>query len=941
MIGFVGGPKFDPSLTWKVIKTPHFLIYYHQGEEASAKKAADIAEEIHPILTKRIGWEPAEPTHLVLLDHTDATFGAMLPFPHNTIYIALTPPLSNTLPFPVRLDDWLREVITHEYVHVLQIDMNTGFTSIVRTLFGRQPFPLFIFNSALPNLWQPAWLIEGLATYEETALGVSDRRDSAYSEMILRMAVLEDQFPTFDQGNGRDTWPGHQIEYIFGAAFYRYLAGRFGERALKEISLKYSDNVFPFFVDTTAREIFGQSYLSLWSAWQKELKVKYEQQRKELERQGWTAGTPLTEPGYYQLGPQGDPQGRRVVYTRVDPHEEPSLRIKTLDSGKDHFLLLRNGGFTASWSRDGNRLVFSQPEVYRNYSFYNDLYLYDLREKRLNRLTNGARLRDPDFHPDGTRLIAVENALGKSRLVLYDLAARRLDPLDWIEEGVALTHPRWSPDGRRVAVTAWKEGAQGIYLVDPEARRLSPILMDRPLDLNPTWSGDGKYLLFSSERTGIYNLFAYEVEMGNLFQVTHLLGGAFTPAITSDGMEIFFSSYSSSGFGLHRMAWDPSAWKRIDRAEEPPPAAPQAASANHRTESYSPWPTLRPRFWTPLFGYDEDDGFQLGAFLGGADILGRHRFDALGIYNFRSDRTDYSVQYFNDSFHPTWHLGYSSLEITHPDLLVIEDYREKRQRFDVDVTLPQFRFHWSQALMIGYRFDQLSSLTDLPDLLPTEAPVPHTGTLSGLRVVWHFGSSKEYGFSTSREDGRTLLLSYERFDKRLGSDFDQNRYIAAWREYLGFFWQHHILATRLTGGVANGDPLVQRAFQIGGPNLTEELLNPEQTEFFLRGYPSRHLRGQRAALGTVEYRFPVWNLERGIWTWPFFIERFHGALFYDIGNAWDEETDLSEFRRAVGSEIKTDMIFGYRFYLRLRLGVAHGLDEDGETQVYFTAGNSF
>jgi len=34
---------------------------------------------------------------------------------------------------------------------------------------------------------------------------------------------------------------------------------------------------------------------------------------------------------------------------------------------------------------------------------------------------------------------------------------------------------------------------------------------------------------------------------------------------------------------------------------------------------------------------------------------------------------------------------------------------------------------------------------------------------------------------------------------------------------------------------------------VGGPSVSEEFLNPEQSEFFLRGYPSRLLRGPKAA----------------------------------------------------------------------------------------------
>ena len=96
-ISLLGGSKFDPSLDWRVIPTEHFRVYYHQGEEIPARDAARIAERVHVILTRNLGWEPAEPTHLVLIDAEDAAFGGATPFPNNAIYISLTAPPANQL----------------------------------------------------------------------------------------------------------------------------------------------------------------------------------------------------------------------------------------------------------------------------------------------------------------------------------------------------------------------------------------------------------------------------------------------------------------------------------------------------------------------------------------------------------------------------------------------------------------------------------------------------------------------------------------------------------------------------------------------------------------------------------------------------------------------------------------------------------------------------
>ena len=143
--------KFDPSFDWTTLETPHFLIHYHQGGEAVARKAAGIAEDVHARLVPRIKWEPKQKTRLVLVDAMDGANGMATPTPYNYMVIFLTQPLGGPGPGFTQYDDWLRLVITHEYVHVLHLDMVAGIPKALQSIFGRMYFP---------NLFQPKWTIE-------------------------------------------------------------------------------------------------------------------------------------------------------------------------------------------------------------------------------------------------------------------------------------------------------------------------------------------------------------------------------------------------------------------------------------------------------------------------------------------------------------------------------------------------------------------------------------------------------------------------------------------------------------------------------------------------------------------------------------------------------------------------------------------------------------
>jgi hypothetical protein len=931
--------KYPPSLTWRTISTEHFVIEFHHGEDDLARRVAAIAEDAHQRLSPILKWAPATPTHLILSDTSDDVFGAATPIPYNVMYINLTPPAGSM--FLINYDDWLRLVITHEYVHILHLDTVGGLNTALRRVFGRVPFLVFPFVTTLPNLWQPIWMVEGLATHEETALGASDRRDNAFTDMILRMAVLENAFPSIDQADGRDRWPVGHVPYLFGARFYLYLASQFGEHVPAEISRLNAEMPLAFYTGATAQTLLGSGYAPIWERWRHSLAARFHDERERITAREVTAGTALTNRGGMILGPAVSPDGARIAYTEQRFEAFPTLRIVRTDGTGDREIAVRHSGFQVAWSPDGARLAFSQHETWKNYATYSDLYTADARTGRVRRLTRGARASDPDFSPDGGRLVVVGRALGQSRLATFDLASREIQPLtDWSDD-IQYATPRWSPDNARIAVTVWSNGRQDIALFDLATRTLTPVTHDRAMDLTPSWSRDGRTLYFTSDRTGVYNVFAYSLVDGTLSRATNVLGGAFTPTAAPDG-RIVFADYTSRGFDLHVAIPVAIAASSAPTASDRPQPPPVTLSEPSAPTPYSPLPTIAPRFWAPVLSADEEGG-QYGLTTGGLDVLGYHKYALTALYGPSSGRASYVLTYRYDRLSPSFDLAVSDVAALYGDFFQepsgrTSQYWEQRQRLAADITLPILKTRWSQALTIGYRGERLTALS----ATPVGAQAPAEGTLAGLRAAWRYHDAHEFGYSISPEGGRRLLATFQRNADSLGSDFNTTRYVGAWYEYLSVpRLPHHVFALRAVGGTSSGDVLPQRTFQLGGVALSEELVEDDADTVLLRGYRARSIRGQKMAVGSLEYRFPIRNIERGFTTKPFFFQRVHGALFVDHGNAWDTSAEASNYRTGVGAELGTDMTLGYRLRIRVRLGVAVGRDDDGITQAYLSAGHAF
>ena len=124
LIAQFAGPLSNPDLEWKTRATTNFRIHYPTELEVVAARYQKIVEPIHEKMTADMGWNPAGPVHLVLLNNTDSANGLSTPLPYNAIYLNIAPPpAASSLD---NYDDWLTMLFVHEYTHTIHIDMAGG-----------------------------------------------------------------------------------------------------------------------------------------------------------------------------------------------------------------------------------------------------------------------------------------------------------------------------------------------------------------------------------------------------------------------------------------------------------------------------------------------------------------------------------------------------------------------------------------------------------------------------------------------------------------------------------------------------------------------------------------------------------------------------------------------------------------------------------------------
>ena len=939
--------SYDPFLTWKTLYSENFHIHFHDGSEELAKKVMRIAERTHVHIVKEFNWAPAEPTEIIINDRVDFTNGAATPVYKNTMYLYMTPPDEiNTLE---DYDDWLDLLITHEYTHIVHLDKARAGSRVFRAIFGRAPagFPAF---AIFPNAFQPLFYIEGLATYMETdnEKGVGRGQSSTY-QMMMRMETLAGIKSLRNINQPITTWPAGTTRYLYGVYFWNFIADTYGKERIPAWVEKYSGHVIPWALNHTSHRILGEDLDIVWEKFEKYLQAKFQPQQQAVLRKGLVAGEQVTNDGYYtghaRYAPNGD-----IYYVRDDFRD-------------DSYLMVRRKGEhrTRSVARvDGNRfdihptegIVLTQLNIVSNTEIYSDIYHVDTRDHNVKRLTRGGRYRSATWSPDGKRIIAIHNEAGNSGIHLLDRWGKLREVLWQGTNMEVVGEPDWSPDGKWLVAPVWRnENRWDLELFSIAEKKWRKLTQDDNIKMNPLFTQDGKSVVFSADYGGIYNAHIMNLETRQISQLTNVVGGAFFPSLDSDQKKLVYTGFTDKGYDVFHLdlnnnkplvpaaALPQATDKRNFQASEPTPV--------YHIEPYSPWHTIRPRWWLPVVEVTENRT-TLGVMTAASDSLNRHNYFLAPAYDLNNHYHEGTVAYIYDRFTPAFRfIANRSIDETYQ-----EDPNDRKKEVFERITsndfisaelifpILDFNYQWGLHLGAVYNLEQEQKTGNYTTTQPDAKD-----TLSGAAITYN--SAKRFPISISRSGGRSFKVIGEDSDFGDG-DYAGKVIIGDWKEYFRLGGEH-VLALRLAGGHGMESP---RPFQLGG-TFSEDYGIPlaesantlfNKRDFALRGYKDNlaGLRGSKMILTSMEYRFPVFRLERGVTAPPIGLDQIHSKVFINGGEAWNTDADRESLRWGAGFEFHFDLIFGYAGLLDFRAGTAWGFDQGAKKhQFYLTLGTSF
>jgi hypothetical protein len=965
-----------PNARWLTLETPHFELHFYPDEQEFAIQSARVAERAYRLITRYLNWEPGGRISVVLTDQGDAANGGASSVPYNFIYAYGAPP--DGMDELSDFDDFVKLLITHEFTHVVHLDTILSWCPrFVDSILGK------IYA---PNLAQPTWFIEGLAVLMETRQTTAGRLRSSFFDMHLRVPFLEERVLGLDAvsvGYGPLVYPGGSVPYLYGSNLLRYMEDRYGPEKIREISHRYADTCIAGGINRVAWASVGRPYTNafgadIWNDWKRSASHKYALQIEEAERRGLTTARRLTFDAPSPRGTLPRPiffRDGTLIYQRENNDEEPAYVRLDPATGAREELMAAHGGGPASPTPDGRGFVFQRvdyiPLGWRVSGYahltWDDIYLYDIERRSVRPLTRGSRAHEPDVSPDGSQIACVVSSDGRPRqLAVVPIGGGAPQVLAPNVPGIAYT-PAFSPDGKVIAYSRMKPGGfRDIHLYDLDARTDRALTVDRAMDVDPRFTPDGRYLLWSSDRTGIYDVYAYELATAQLYQVTNVLTGAFQPVVSGDGARLVYTGFTSDGFDLYTMPFDPKSLRlaqpfanarpdappNIDADNDSPDAVVGAAGTPTimRTTSYKPWLYMYPRTWN-ISIYSDALGMGTAGFVSTTigDPVGNHNVSANLLVPLIGDPS-VNIGYSYTRLFPSFDLSFRRTAQQVPGLIidgVNTAYRQHVVGGTASTRLTYLQTPSSSGeLSFGYDYNAYGPADPIPVADPTGGIIvkPEIGPDANVFMWWYFSNVHSWHYSISGQQGRYVRVNLRFSDPTLGGRFHTTEISGAWQEYLTPPWARlHALALLWSGGIGIGDK--RDFFGLGGffeqDVLKTLFLGRPQCCTFLRGYPPNSFVGDHYQIASAEYRAPLLRIERGYKTFPAYFRQLWGAVFVDTGNAYQGRFMPSQLKTDVGAEANVSLNLFYYLETQLKLGYAYGFSAPGGNQWYFLAAASF
>lgn len=937
--------EVPPSTDFASIETAHFYVIFDKNEEALGKLVAKKLELAYKTLDPYFSQKPSKTT-VIINDKTDIAngFATRIPYPHIMIYPVL-PTATESL---AEYGDWIFELLVHEYTHILTFEGSRGFIKYLRPIFG---------SVIAPNALLPRWWKEGVAVQMETQLSNGGRLRSSYQDAILRAFVLEDtlkNFKIYEINELLPSWPEGQRPYMFGALIWSQIVREKGTSAIKILHDRQAGRV-PFFINAPFEELLGSDYEKFFEDTLEHIEDLVLKQIDVVKQIPETTNIPLGINAQYSLSPAVSPDGKYLAIISISIDDERNVQILEKNK-KNNFIFFESaqledtdvvddiyrtteddenkqnrhdgppGGSIqkVSWFPDSTRILYDKVDSISPTQAYSDLYIYDVKNKTTEKLTQGLRAREGSVSANGEEIVFVKIAPFATQLGLLDLKSKNSSILWSAPSQERISYPLFISENEILFSLRKTSGEENLWIFNKTTKTMKSFLPQYPQARFPIKSGSLVY--FTSTKNGIRNIYVHNLATGKTSPSTHAYASFSSFAVDPTTKDLYATKMTHKGPQIHYVSSNdhektpeslPSVNSLLgERYPLPKKADSRSTEEIPEPTDYSPWGYLWPQYWIPFLATSSTDNrFIFQAQTGGYDPLKRHHYDLLINYDSATQKTSLEGNYLNRSYDWGWGASYNQFTTYFVNANNKVTYTAKSA-----IIMPNtWHMNPNSSLQISVK-----------DLIAQTATTEYLR--QGMGLLFLFKDFSQPLALVSPRKGKSFYVGVNQYFK--GAEYiEQTQYLAGSNFYFSkWLPENHAF-------LAKFDLLYSphKISPIVGTSTSSLLLqqDPFTPNYLMRGYFTGHFIGETLINPKFEYRFPMREINKGHATDPFYLRRLHGALIADgvllEGRAYKtmeskfEAVSTNQSFWSLGLELRFDLNLAYQLPLTTIIGIYNPL----------------
>ena len=526
----------DPaSISWKQLNSPYFNIIFPSGYEQKAQEYINLLELSRPSISLPY-LQQNKKVSIVLHNRTVVSNAMVSPTPMHADFFEM--PDQSTY-----AQTWSRQLILHEYRHVVQMQkLNQGTTKVLYYMFGDQAI------AAIMGVFLPMWFIEGDAVFSETILSKSGRGRSPDFTMDLKAQVLNKKKYSYDKalyGSFRNYVPDH---YTLGYQLVLSGVTNYGTELWNNTLNKVARRPYMLFPTTNAiKQITGKGKVAYYKNVLETRKIQWAKIDSTKDSTTFIIPKKIKHFTDYRFP---NPMEDGSIIVEKSGLDDINRFVMVYADGSEKILYTPGYDFNESLSANDSLLCWNEKTYDPRWTnrTYSVIKIYNYKSKKLKQLTNRSRLFAPSLANKKLQVVAV-NVTEDNKYSLQILNIKTGNTLNSFStpDNLFFMFPRWSDDDKHIISTVLGDKGKSIILINTTTWEYEFLLPFSFVDITRPIK-NGNKVFYSGAYLGTNDLYKIDLQTKNTYKLTNVRFGATDVAFFDVDSNVYFSTYTDNGY---------------------------------------------------------------------------------------------------------------------------------------------------------------------------------------------------------------------------------------------------------------------------------------------------------------------------------------------------------------------------------------------------------